>query len=67
MQAKYGDVVMLQRDKLYIVAAPDGVQRVLQDNHFNYEKGLLYRRALRPLMGNGLLISEGQPWLRQRL
>ena len=66
MQAQYGDVVMLKKGDLYIVAAPDGVQRILQDNHPNYEKGPRYRRAMRTLLGNGLLLSEGSTWMRQR-
>ena len=65
MQSVHGDVVRLD-DRLFLVSSPDGVQHVLQDNHPNYVKGDLYRRALRPLLGNGLVVAEGPEWKRQR-
>jgi cytochrome P450 len=48
-----------------LVTHPDGVKRVLQDNHFNYRKSFVYGR-IRPLLGDGLLTSDGSFWLRQR-
>jgi cytochrome P450 len=64
--APYGPVVTLRRDKTFLLNSPDDIKRVLQDNHFNYRKGERYIRALEPLFGRGLLISEGDLWRRQR-
>lgn len=47
----------------YLITGPDEVKYVLQDNHRNYRKG--YDQA-KPLMGNGLVTSEGDFWLKQR-
>ena len=62
----YGDVVTLRRGAAFLVAHPDGIKHVLQDNHLNYQKGARYRRALGRLMGDGLLTAEGTAWKRQR-
>lgn len=50
---------------LYILSSPDGVKHVLQDNHRNYKKAMTYD-FLKPVVGHGLLTSEGDLWLRQR-
>ncbi len=44
---------------------PDHVKHILQDNNRNYRKSLAYRK-LNVVLGNGLLTSEGEFWLRQR-
>ena len=44
---------------------PADIRHVLQDNARNYHKSPLYDK-LRVLLGNGLLTSEGDFWLRQR-
>ena len=49
----------------FIVSSPDGVAHVLQDNHRNYIKGLPYR-FLEPVVGKGLVTSDGELWRRQR-
>ena len=64
--AELGDVVALRRTRSYAVFHPRHVRHVLQDNAQNYEKGEKYRNALAPIMGNGLFVSEGAFWLRQR-
>ena len=64
--AAYGEIVMLRRDKTYLVNEPDAIGRIFQDNHFNYSKGEGYIEALQPLFGRGLLTSEGDLWRRQR-
>ena len=63
---EYGDFVELRKGVNFLVANPDGIKRVLQDNHLNYQKGPRYRRALSRLMGDGLLTAEGEAWKRQR-
>ena len=66
LQASFGDIAALRQGVSYAVFHPDYIKRVLQDNYPNYEKGERYRAALSPLMGNGLFLSEGPFWLRQR-
>ena len=51
--------------RVYAVFHPDGVRRVLVDNAANYVKGPLYAKAA-PMLGQGLLLSEGLLWRRQR-
>ena len=49
----------------YLITNPADVRHVLQDNARNYHKSPLYDK-LRLSLGNGLLTSEGEFWLRQR-
>jgi cytochrome P450 len=65
--AGYGDVARYRLGNItfHQVNHPDGVQRVLQDNHHNYIKGDLFD-IIRQLAGGGLFTSEGELWLRQR-
>ena len=51
---------------VHIVSDPDAVERVLLDNKANYERPGIARRILSPLLGNGLLSSEGEDWRKQR-
>jgi len=64
----YGDVVYWElADKpIYQVNHPDDIEYVLVENNQNYVKGELFQDALRPVLGEGLLNSEGQRWRRQR-
>ena len=50
----------------YLVTHPDGVKRILQDNVANYTKDHLSYGMVRWLVGNGLIASQGDFWLRQR-
>jgi cytochrome P450 len=64
--ARGGDVVPLHLVmRGFLATHPDHVKHVLQDNHTNYGKGPLYPR-LKPVVGEGLVTSEGELWLRQR-
>ncbi len=45
---------------------PEAIQRVLIDNVGGYIKGPIQRRILGPLLGDGLLTTEGEPWRRTR-
>ena len=49
----------------YLITNPRDVRHVLQDNARNYHKSPLYEK-LRISIGNGLLTSEDDFWLRQR-
>ena len=52
--------------RVHIVMHPDMVQRVLLDNAGNYEKPKLVKKLLNPVIGHGLLSSDGELWRAQR-
>jgi cytochrome P450 len=52
--------------RVHIPLQPDSVQRVLLDNAGNYEKPKLVKRLLEPVIGSGLLSSDGSLWREQR-
>jgi cytochrome P450 len=64
---EFGDVVpvRLGTRRAVIVYHPDAIEQVLvtQNRHFHKSPGV---RLLKPLFGDGLLLSEGDFWLRQR-
>jgi len=45
---------------------PDAIHHVLVDNTANYVRTVASIRVLRPIVGNGLLLSEGDSWKHQR-
>ncbi len=64
--ARAGDVVRLRLGRdVYLLNHPDHIQRVLHENHANYRKNFFYAR-MKPLLGEGLLTSEGSAWKRKR-
>lgn len=65
---KYGDVFVVKLGPTEIIALthPEHAQYVLRDNAKNYWKGGGLWDALRTLFGNGLPVSGGDFWLRQR-
>src|SRR5215470_12840670 len=64
---RFGDVVYLKIGPRqgYLITNPADIRHVLQDNARNYHKSPLYDK-LRLSLGNGLLTSEDDFWLRQR-
>ena len=50
---------------VYLAAHPDAVKHVLLDNNTNYRKHSAYAKV-KPLVGEGLLTSEGDTWLANR-
>lgn len=50
----------------FLINKPEYIEHVLVTNHRNYGKSHFARRMLGPLLGDGLLISEGEFWRRQR-
>jgi cytochrome P450 len=52
--------------RIYFVNDAEFAKRILLDNVGNYPKSASYRNNLRPFLGDGLLISEGEFWKRQR-
>jgi unspecific monooxygenase len=45
---------------------PEAIHRVLVENHANYRRSAASIRILRPITGNGLLLSMGEAWRLQR-
>ena len=64
---RFGDVTYLRIGPrhAYLITNPRDIRHVLQDNARNYHKSPLYDK-LRQSLGNGLLTSEDDFWLRQR-
>ena len=64
----YGDIYNLNLgiSKMLIVNHPRQLQHILVDNAQNYRKGGAMWDAIRAMLGNGLVVSEGSFWLRQR-
>lgn len=62
-----GDIFFVDslKEKMVILAHPDYAKYVLQDNNKNYSKSFAYE-VLKLFLGNGLLTSEGDFWLKQR-
>ena len=64
----YGEIVHFRLVNRHVVllANPDDVRHVFQDNYRNYSKQTPGFRVLRTVLGDGLLTSEGDAWLRLR-
>src|SRR5215510_10630578 len=64
---RFGDVAYFKIGPRqgYLITNPADIRHVLQDNARNYHKSPLYQK-LRMSIGNGLLTSEDEFWLRQR-
>ncbi len=52
--------------KRFLLNGPQGIHRVLVENVSNYTRSAASIRILRPLIGRGLLLSEGEEWQHQR-
>ncbi len=52
--------------KNFLFNAPDAIHHVLVDNHANYRRSPASIRILRPITGDGLLLSMGDAWRLQR-
>ena len=67
--AEYGDAYRvfspLTQGHIYVLSHPDHVRHVLVTNHHNYTKGIGIERV-GILLGNGIMVSEGELWRRQR-
>ncbi|MFL6723315.1 MAG: cytochrome P450, partial [Sphingomicrobium sp.] len=51
---------------VHVLLDPDHVQQVLLDNAANYIKPDIVRSLLDPIIGRGLLTSDGELWRQQR-
>ena len=67
VHGRYGDVVCARPGWLYsyLVCRPEHAKHVLVDNHKAYRKGVVFQN-LRRVAGDGLILSEGELWKRQR-
>jgi cytochrome P450 len=52
--------------RAYLVAHPDGLKHVLQEHVKNYTKEHISYSMVRRIVGDGLLTSGGETWLKQR-
>jgi cytochrome P450 len=64
---RHGDFVCVRaaQKPVVLLAHPDYVQHVLQDNHPNYAKGRAYA-YLKPVLGETLLTADGEVWRKLR-
>jgi cytochrome P450 len=68
-EAAYRDDVLVRQffgRKNFLLNAPDAIHHVLVDNHANYRRTPASIRILRPIAGDGLLLSSGDAWKLQR-
>ncbi|WP_049937874.1 cytochrome P450 [Haloplanus natans] len=67
-ESAYGDVVSVEFGPLdaYILTNPTDIERVLVGDHERYRKPSFQQDELGRLLGDGLLLSEGETWRRQR-
>jgi cytochrome P450 len=65
---EYGDVVSIpvMRTSRVLVNRPEYIQQLLILDHAKLHKSTLTKLVVGPLLGQGLLISEGDFWRRQR-
>lgn len=66
---EYGDICRIQsptrKSDSYLINHPDYIKHVLLKNHDNYNKGVGFDRV-KMLLGNGIIVSDGPFWRRQR-
>jgi cytochrome P450 len=66
--AEFGDIYRVhapgRKSDTWVVADPETIKRVLVSNHRNYTIGVGLDRV-RILVGNGIIVSEGDAWKRQ--
>lgn len=58
--------IKLPLHNLYVVNQPDLVRKVLIDDGKKYPKSQVLHQMLTLLLGNGIFISNGETWRRQR-
>jgi len=65
---EYGDIVRfhVMTQERILLNHPDWINQVLVVQHNKFHKSELTRRVTARMLGNGLLISEGEFWRRQR-
>lgn len=64
---RYGDIYKASAygTSVYVISTPEYAEHVLLKNWQNYRKGQAIKR-IALLLGNGIMVSEGDFWVRQR-
>jgi cytochrome P450 len=64
----YGDSIRIRfgSTHLFVLSHPDAIRHVLVDEQERYSKRTMDYQAMKPVLGEGLLTSEGALWRRQR-
>jgi len=66
---EYGDIVRVQsktrRSDTYLINNPEFIKHILLKNYLNYKKGVGFERV-KMLLGNGIIVSDGPFWRKQR-
>lgn len=66
---EFGDLFCVlskdRRDPSFVVSNPEFIKHILLTNHENYAKGVGFERV-KMLLGNGIIVSDGEEWRRQR-
>lgn len=67
IQQTYGDVVYCPwpNRKVLFLYHPDDLRKIMKDNQSNYIKNAEYDH-MKPLLGEGLITSQGEKWKTQR-
>ena len=68
-QAAYEQEILVSRffgRQRVLLNAPDAIHHVLVENAANYRRSPASVRILRPIVGRGLFLSEGDEWKHQR-
>ena len=67
LQREHGDVARMRLGPyvVHLVAHPEHIKYVLQDNNSNYARGRMYHQ-FKCFMGQGLLTNDGPAWINHR-
>ncbi|TMT80226.1 cytochrome P450 [Haloterrigena sp. H1] len=68
LSESYGDVVRLRvaGQSIVLLSNPADIERVLVTNNQNYRKGSFQKLVTSSLLGNGLVLAEGDEWRAHR-
>jgi cytochrome P450 len=68
LRREFGDLVHFRfaQAHVFLVSHPDAIARILRDNAEGYSKRAREYEAMKPVLGEGLLTSDGEHWKRQR-
>ena len=68
LEKSYGDISRFEMGPIptYVVTDPDAIERILVSDADQFSKPEFQGEALGELLGEGLLLSEGETWQRQR-
>jgi cytochrome P450 len=68
MASAYGDIVhySIAGVPIYQVSHPDHAVEILSTKNSSFPKPALMRKVLSQWNGNGLVVNEGESWIRQR-